>query len=116
MNHLQSSRPGFAEFGAKNARRKQRPEDACTPGPGRKIATQGDTRSLTWYVQTSEGYFKGSSVQGLSLEYGKTPPRYVQIVPTTTSVPKLALHMVYYFHAETTNAPPAEGFFYVLLS
>jgi len=66
-----------------------------------------------WYVQTSEGYFKGSSVQGLSLEYGKTPPRYEQIVPITTSVPKLALHMVYYFHAETTNAPPAEGFFYL---
>ncbi len=83
------------------------------PEPGRKIATPGDTKSLTWYVQPSDGYLRGASVQGLSLEYGNAPPRYVQTVPTTTTVPKLPSHVVYYFYAETTNAPPAEGFFYL---
>ena len=83
------------------------------PAPGRKIATPLDAKSLTWHVQPSDGYFEGASVQGLSLEYGQIPPRYKQIVPTTAVVPKLASHAVYYFYAETTNAPPAEGFFYL---
>ena len=32
------------------------------PQTGRKIATPFDAKSLTWYVQPSDGYFKGIAV------------------------------------------------------
>ena len=83
------------------------------PAPGHKIATPLDAKSLTWHVQASDGYFRGASVKQLSLAYGKTPTGYTQIVPSTASVPKLPSGVVYYFYAETTNAPPADGFFYL---
>jgi hypothetical protein len=81
------------------------------PSPGRKIATPGDQKSLVWQIQATEGYFKGAPVERLDISYGKIPSGYRQIVPATTVLP---LHngKVYYFFAETTNAPGAEGFFY----
>ncbi len=83
------------------------------PAPGHKIATPLDTKSLTWYVQASDGYFKGSSLKQLLLTYGEAPQGYKQIVPSTAVVPKLTSGVVYYFYAETTDAPPAGGFFYL---
>jgi hypothetical protein len=83
------------------------------PQTGRKIATPFDPKSLTWYVQPSDGYFKGSEVQRLVVEYGKIPAGYTQTVPNAGAAPELTSHMVYYFFAETTDAPPAEGFFYL---
>lgn len=83
------------------------------PRPGRKIATPFDAKSITWYVQASDGYFKGSRVQRLMIEYGKVPMGYTQTAPDAGTAPKLTSHVVYYFIAETTDAPPAEGFFYM---
>ena len=82
------------------------------PQPGHRIATPFDAKSLAWYVQPSEGYFKGSPVQRLAVEYGRVPTGYTQTVPEAGTAPKLASGAVYYFFAETTDAPPAEGFFY----
>jgi hypothetical protein len=83
------------------------------PQTGRKIAAAFDAKSLTWYVRPSDGYFKGSEVQRLVVEYGKVPAGYTQTVPNAGAAPKLTSHLVYYFFAETTDAPPAEGFFYL---
>jgi len=82
------------------------------PVPGHKIATPFDGKSLRWYVQPSAGYFKGSKVQRLVVKYGIVPTGYTQTVPTGRA-PQLDSNVVYYFFAETTDAPPAEGFFYL---
>jgi hypothetical protein len=83
------------------------------PRSGHKIATPFDAESLVWNLQASDGYFKGSRVRGLVVEAGKVPTGYTQIVPGDGAAPKLPSHLVYYFFAETTDAPPAEGFFYL---
>jgi len=49
----------------------------------------------------------------LKIEYGQLPRGYVQTVPISGTAPTLAAGHVYYYYAETTNAPPAEGFFYM---
>ena len=81
------------------------------PEPGRKIATPFDAKSLVWRVEPINGYFKGVKVKGLQIEYGSVPSGYKQTVPAG-GVPVLSSGEVYYFFGETTNAPPAEGFFY----
>jgi hypothetical protein len=83
------------------------------PQHGRKIATPFDAKSLAWSVQPSDGYFKGANVEPLVVDYGRVPSGYTQTVPNSGTPAKLASHLVYYFFAETTNAPPAEGYFYL---
>jgi len=83
------------------------------PQPDRKIATPFDEKSLVWRVQPSEGYFKGTPVARLALEYAIVPKGYVQSVPLSGTATALPTGRVYYFEAETTNAPPAGGFFYL---
>ncbi len=83
------------------------------PRQGRKIATPFDEKSLLWRVQPADGYFKGELVQRLKIEYWQLPRGYVQTVPIGGTAPTLAAGQVYYYFAETTNAPPANGFFYL---
>jgi hypothetical protein len=83
------------------------------PQPDHKIATPFDEKSLVWRVQPSEGYFKGTPVSRLALEYGIVPKGYVQTTPVSGTATALPTGQVYYFFAETTNAPPAQGFFYL---
>lgn len=83
------------------------------PQPDHKIATPFDEKSLVWRVQPSEGYLKGVQVKQLEIRYGSVPSGYTQTVPTSGSASALPAGQVYYFFAETTNAPPAEGFFYL---
>jgi hypothetical protein len=83
------------------------------PQSGHKIATPFDQKSLVWRVQPSEGYLKGVHVKQLEIRYGTVPSGYMQTVPTNGSAFALPAGQVYYFFAETTNAPPAEGFFYL---
>jgi hypothetical protein len=82
------------------------------PSPGRRIATPFDEKSLAWRVRPIVGYLEGELVQGLDIEYGKTPRAYVQIVPATGTPSALQKGQVYWFFAETTDAPGASGFFY----
>ena len=83
------------------------------PRQAHRIATPFDQKSLVWCVQPGEGYFKGEHVQWLKIEYGQLPRGYVQTVPIGRTAPTLAAGQVYYYFAETTNAPPAAGFFYM---
>jgi hypothetical protein len=83
------------------------------PQPGHKIATPFDDKSLIWRVQPSEGYFKGTRVQGLNVAYGVLPKGYIQTIPENSAPAPLSQRQVYYFFAETTNAPPASGFIYL---
>ena len=83
------------------------------PQPGYKIATPFDAKSVVWRVQPTEGYFKGARVEGLKIEYGSIPVGYTQAIPNSGTASALPPGQVYYFFAETTNAPPAEGFFYL---
>ena len=83
------------------------------PQPGHKIATPFDNKSVIWRIQPAEGYFKGASVSHLKLAYGSVPERYAQTVPSSRNAPFLPSGLVYYYFAETTDAPPAEGFFYM---
>jgi hypothetical protein len=82
------------------------------PRPGRRIATPFDAQSIVWQLQASGGYFDGAAVQHLLLEPGQVPPGYEQTKPEGGAAPVLSSGLIYYFFAETTNAPPAEGFFY----
>lgn len=83
------------------------------PQPGHKIATPFDDKSLVWRVQPIEGYFKGARVQRLNVAYGVLPKGYTQTVPENAAPVPLSQGQVYYFLAETTNAPPASGFIYL---
>jgi hypothetical protein len=83
------------------------------PLPGHKIATPFDNQSLVWDVQPLEGYFEGAPVSRFALEYGIVPKGYVQTTPIRGAASALPTAQVYYFLAETTNAPPAQGFFYL---
>ena len=48
------------------------------------------------------------------MTYGKVPKGYVQTVPNQPQdVPQLSRGLVYSFFAETTDAPVADGFFYM---
>jgi len=83
------------------------------PQADHKIATPFDEKSLVWRIQPSEGYFKGAPVSGLTLDYGIVPKGYVQITPVSGTANVLPTGQVYYFFAETADAPPAQGFFYL---
>lgn len=83
------------------------------PRPGDKIATPFDAQSLLWHVQPSSGYFNGIRVQRLVVEFGKVPTGYTQTVPRDGPVSVLPSHFVYFFFAETANAPTVGGFFYL---
>jgi hypothetical protein len=83
------------------------------PKPGRVIATPFDNKFLVWSVQASAGYFEGRPVEALVVEIGRIPAGYTQTVPEAGKTPRLNSGTIYYFFAETTNAPPAEGFFYL---
>jgi hypothetical protein len=83
------------------------------PQPGHRIATPFDEKSLVWRVQPLEGYFKGAQVQRLEVEYGSVPKGYAQTTPKSGTASTLPTGQVYYFFAETTDAPPAGGFFYL---
>ena len=82
------------------------------PQTGHRIGTPFDAKSLVWCVQPTAGYFEGIRVHRLALNFGIVPAGYAQIVPAGGIVPKLPSKVVYYFLAETTDAPPAAGFFY----
>lgn len=82
------------------------------PSSSRTIATPFDEKSLVWRVQPTGGYFEGELVEGVDIEYGKVPRAYVQNVPATGTAAALQKGQVYWFFAETTNAPGASGFFY----
>jgi hypothetical protein len=83
------------------------------PLPGHKIATPFDGKSLVWAVQPSQGYLQGFQIERLEIRYGNIPNDYTQTVPTSGTAPALPAGKIYYFFAETTNAPPSEGFFYL---
>jgi|ERR1017187_940268 hypothetical protein len=83
------------------------------PQPGHKIATPFDAKSLVWRAEPTEGYFKGAQVGQLEIKYGRIPGGYTQTIPSSGTAPALPVGKVYYFFAETTGAPPAEGFFYL---
>ena len=83
------------------------------PRPGHKIATPFDTASLVWLIEPSGGYFEGEPVRRMHVVYGSVPTGYKQAVPSSSNAAPLPSGEVYYFLAETTNAPPAAGFFYL---
>ncbi len=83
------------------------------PQPGHRIATPFDAKSLVWRIQPAEGYFKGARLEGLEINYGSVPSGYTRTIPGSGAALALPAGQVYYFFAETTNAPPAEGFFYL---
>lgn len=80
---------------------------------GHRIATPFDEKSLVWRVEPLGGYFRGAPVQRLEVTYGSVPRGYSQTIPSSGTAPTLITGQVYYFFAETTNAPPVEGFFYL---
>ena len=90
------------------------------PKSGSRIAfPHQDDSSVVWQIQATKGYFEGAQVDGLQLTYGKVPDGYTQVVPSTPvrgelqPPPPLNPGAVYSFWAETTNAPIADGFFYM---
>jgi hypothetical protein len=85
------------------------------PHPGNRIAfPQKNDSTAVWEIVATKGYFKGSTVGGLVIQYGRVPPGYSQLVPSESQVaPKLPTGIVYSFSAETTNAPGAGGYFYM---
>ncbi len=85
------------------------------PQSGQRIAFPHPAlASAVWQIRASEGYFKGTHVDGLQLTYGKVPSGYQQLVPVQSQVaPQLSPGAVYSFFAETTDAPIASGYFYM---
>ena len=85
------------------------------PQTGQRIAPpDSDVASVVWQIKTSKGYFNGAQVQGLQFTYGKMPDGYIAIVPSQSQPPPpLAAGAVYSFLAETTDAPIAEGYFFM---
>jgi hypothetical protein len=83
------------------------------PQSGHKIATPYDDKSQVWSIQPSNGFPDSILVARLNLVYGSLPKGYTQTVPHNGSAPSLSTGVVYYFIAETTGAPWAQGFFYM---
>jgi hypothetical protein len=85
------------------------------PQSGQRIAFPHPAlASAVWQIRASEGYFKGTRVDGLQLTYGNVPSGYQQLVPGQSQVaPSLSPGAVYSFFAETTDAPIASGYFYI---
>ncbi len=88
------------------------------PRPGERIAyPHPDVASVAWKVKASKGYFQGTHVSGLRLEYGRVPAGYTQVSPSPPqAAPPLPPGAIYSFFAETTDAPVASGYFYVASS
>jgi hypothetical protein len=82
------------------------------PQLGHKIATPNDDKSLVWSINPVTGYH-GDLVARMAVIYGNLPKGYVQTTPISGTAPVLSSGLVYYFFAETTGAPGAEGFFYL---
>ena len=85
------------------------------PVAGQKVAfPHTKISTVVWEISCSKGYFDGHYVEGLHLEYGKTPAGYTQVVPRR---PDTALRLppgkIYSYWAESTGAPIASGSFYV---
>src|SRR5579862_3230440 len=52
------------------------------PMSGQKVAfPHTEVSSVVWQLSSSRGYFKGASVNGLDLIYGRNPEGYKQTVP-----------------------------------
>ncbi|MGO9865738.1 MAG: hypothetical protein ACLPLR_19200 [Terriglobales bacterium] len=85
------------------------------PRPGNRIAfAHEDDSTVVWKIVATNGYFKGTTVGGLVIQYGRVPAGYSQLVPNESQVaPALPIGAVYSFFAETTNAPGAGGYFYM---
>lgn len=85
------------------------------PQNGQSIAfPQSDVSATLWRIETSEGFFEGRRVEGFRLTYGKVPEGYRQVIPPQSQgVAKLAPGIVYSFFAESTDAPVADGYFYM---
>ena len=57
------------------------------PQSGQRIAFPHPAlASAVWQIRASEGYFKGTHVDGLQLTYGKVPSGYQQLVPVQSQV------------------------------
>jgi hypothetical protein len=82
------------------------------PQSDRKIATPNDAKSEVWSFRVSSNS-RGETVARMNLLYGTVPTGYVQTVPSNGAASALTPGRVYYFFAETTGAPGAEGFFYM---
>ena len=83
------------------------------PLSGHKIATPYDDKSQVWSIQPSNGLRDSLLVSRMKLTYGSVPSGYVQTVPRDGRPAVLSTGLAYYFIAETTGAPWAEGFFYM---
>ena len=85
------------------------------PQSGQRIALPDpDVASVVWEIKTSKGYFNGAQVQDFHITYGKIPGGYTAVVPSQSQPPRpLAPGLVYSFLAETTDAPIAEGYFFM---
>jgi hypothetical protein len=85
------------------------------PRSGQRIALPDlDVASVIWQIKTSKGYFNGARVQDFQLKYGKIPDGYTAVAPSQSQPPPpLAPGAVYSFLAETTDAPIAEGYFFM---
>lgn len=83
------------------------------PQLGRRIATPYDDKSQVWSIQPSNGFPDSILVSRMNLLYASVPKGYTQTVPRNGSAPALSAGLVYYFIAETTGAPWAQGFFYL---
>ena len=92
------------------------------PQLGQKIAVPCNMRLfpcagvalVAWQIRASKGYEQGAAVQGLQVLYGKIPEGYIQAVPNQLEpAPSLTSGIIYGFSAETTDAPPKSGYFYM---
>jgi hypothetical protein len=73
------------------------------PENGRKIAfPYKDVASVVWQVQSSKGYFGGTYVDGLDLQYGRIPKGYKQTVPSDAQTPSVLMY-------SKTSRPPADA-------
>jgi len=82
------------------------------PLPGHRIATPNDEKSQVWSIQRKD-FQTSLLVERMELTYGGVPDGYIQTVPPAGRPAALSTGLVYYFFAETTGAPGAEGFFYM---
>jgi hypothetical protein len=85
------------------------------PQNGQSIAFPHSDVSVTvWRIEASSGFFEGIPVKGFHIVYGRVPEGYRQVIPAPTQgAPGLNPGIVYSFFAESTNAPVADGYFYL---
>ena len=85
------------------------------PVNGQRIAfPHADVSTVVWRMTASKGFFKGNRVEDFQLTYGKIPEGYNQVIPSKPqTAPPLSSGVVYSFFAESTDAPVADGYFYI---